>query len=72
MAFKILGGLLVVFGVVDFGGSFAGFDLWGTLGVPLPEIIWRFSAYLEIGAGYALINLGKAAGDAEVATPSQG
>ena len=36
---KIIGALLVVFGVVDLAGSFAGFDLWGTLGVTLPELL---------------------------------
>ena len=54
---KIIGALLVVFGVVDLAGSFAGFDLWGTLGVTLPELLWKYSAYLEIGAGALLFNL---------------
>ena len=55
MALKVIGGLLVAFGAVDLVGSFAGFDLWGTLGIELPDMIWRFSAYIEIAAGYAMI-----------------
>ena len=58
MALKIVGGLLMAFGGVDFAGSFAGFDLWGTIGIPLPDIVWQFSAYLEIAAGYGLFQMG--------------
>jgi len=65
VAFKILGGLLVLFGIVDFGGSYAGFDLWTSLGVSLPDIIWRFSAYIEIAAGYALMQVGNATAGAD-------
>lgn len=46
------------FALVDFFGSFAGFDLWGSMGIILPEAIWRFSAYLEGALGLFLINLG--------------
>ena len=54
----VLGGLLVVFGLVDLIGSFAGFDLWGTMGIQLPDIIWSFSAYIEIALGFFLCKLG--------------
>ena len=37
MALKIVGAILVIFGLVDLIGSFAGFDLWGTLGIVLPD-----------------------------------
>jgi len=57
---KIIGVLLVVFGAVDLIGSFTGFDLWGTIGVNLPEIIWRYSSYIEIAAGMLLFSLGSA------------
>ena len=52
----IIGGLLILFGIVDLVGSFAGFDVWGDwIGVNLPEIIWRFTAFIEIGIGWFLI-----------------
>ena len=56
--FKIVGILLIVFGLVDLIGSFLEFDLWGTIGIQLPEIVWRYSSYIEIVAGYVIMNLG--------------
>jgi len=43
--------------VFSLGGSFTGFDLWGTLGIQLPEIIWKYSAYIEIAIGYGVMSL---------------
>ena len=62
---KIIGGLLIAFGLVDVVGSFAGLDVWGEwIGVNLPEAIWSFTAYIEMGLGYFLFRLGsKDAGD---------
>ena len=57
--FKIIGGLLVAFGLVDMIGSFTGLDVWGEwIGVELPEVIWSFTAYIEMGIGYSLLKLG--------------
>jgi len=59
MAFKVIGGLLIAFGLLDMIGSWTGLDVWGQwIGVALPEIIWQFSAYIEIGIGYFLFNMG--------------
>ena len=56
---KIFGGLLIAFGLVDMIGSFTGLDVWGEwIGQDLPEFIWSFTAYIEIGIGYFLIKLG--------------
>jgi len=63
---KIAGIILIAFGLVDLIGSFTGFDLWGTIGVSLPEIVWKYSAYIEIAAGYGLMTLGSK-GDEETA-----
>jgi len=50
---KILGIILIAIGLVDLLGSYAEFDLWGGFfGVHLPDIVWKFSAYIAIGAGY--------------------
>lgn len=54
---KIIGILIMLFGLVDLVGSFTGFDLWGTIGVQLPELLWKYSAYIEIAIGYGLFNL---------------
>ena len=56
-----IGGLIIAFGLVDFVGSFVHFDLWGRMGVRLPDIVWRFSAYIEFAIGYALFKYGRAA-----------
>jgi len=57
-AMIIIGVLLIVFGAVDLIGGWVGFDLWGTLGIQLPEIIWRYSPYIAVVAGFGLIGLG--------------
>ncbi len=59
-ALKIIGILLIVMGAVDLIGSYAGFDLWGRLGVTLPDLLWKYSSYIEIGLGLLLFNIGNA------------
>lgn len=62
---KIIGALLIAFGLVDIIGSFTGLDVWSDwIGVQVPEVIWSFTAYIEMGVGYFLYNLGSK-GDAE-------
>lgn len=54
-----IGALLCVFGVADLVGSYAGFDLWGgVIGVQLPEVVWKYSAYIELVAGYFIFKAG--------------
>ena len=56
---KILGYILIVVGVVDFGGSFVGFDLWlEVFGINLTGILYQFSALIVGGIGYALVRAG--------------
>ena len=64
---KIIGILLIAMGLVDLFGSYADFDLWGTIGIELPEIIWRFSAYIELLAGYFLFQAGSGSDESETA-----
>ena len=54
---KIIGALLIIFGLVDLIGSYTEFDLWGTIGIVLPDLLWRYSSFIEIGLGYFLFNL---------------
>lgn len=61
---KIIGGLIIAFGVVDMLGSWGGLDVWGDwIGVQLPDAIWMFTAYIEIGIGYFLYRMGGDEGD---------
>lgn len=62
MTLMIVGGILVAFGLADLFGSFAGFDLWGgIIGVELPEIVWKYSAYAEMLIGYLIFKAGMSA-----------
>jgi hypothetical protein len=60
---KIIGALIFIVGIVDIGGNFMDFDLWGTIGVQLPDVIWKYSGYIELILGGFLFNLGS--GDKE-------
>ena len=64
-AVKIIGILLIVFGLVDLIGSFVGFDLWGVIGIHLPDLLWKYSSYIEMIAGYGLMQLGSSDEGAE-------
>ena len=57
---KIIGALLVIFGIIDLAGSWIGdLDVWyDWFGIKLPEFIWMFSAWIEIGLGSFLFKLG--------------
>ncbi|RZD35349.1 MAG: hypothetical protein CXT72_04145 [Methanobacteriota archaeon] len=52
---KLVGMLLLGFAIVDFGGSWVGFDLWGSIGIQLPEVLWNFSAFIEAGIAGVLL-----------------
>ena len=59
IALIIIGGILALFGLADLVGSFMEIDLWGgVLGIQLPDIVWRFSAYIEMLVGYLLFQAG--------------
>ena len=70
MALRIIGGLLIAFGVVDVVGSFLGLDVWNDwFGVDLPAAIWSFTAYIEMGIGYLLYSLGSRTSKVEDTEP---
>ena len=68
---KILGMILIAFGLVDLAGSYMDFDLWGTIGIQLPEMLWKFSSYIEIGVGYFIMQLGSSDSDEEATETSE-
>lgn len=56
---KILGIIIIAFGLVDLIGSYTGFDLWGGfIGVDLPEVLWNYSSYIEMALGYFVMSIG--------------
>lgn len=56
---KIIGIILLAIGLIDLVGTYADFDLWGGfLGVNLPDVLWQYSAFIEIGLGYFIFKLG--------------
>jgi len=56
---KILGIIIIAFGLVDLVGSYMEFDLWGGfIGVELPETLWQYSSFIEIGIGYFIMKFG--------------
>lgn len=64
MVVMFIGGAIFLFGLADVIGSFAGVDLWGQyIGVQLPEVLWKYSAYIEMLIGYFVFKAGKGLGD---------
>ena len=65
---KILGMIIIAIGLVDLAGSYMDFDLWGGfIGVELPEMLWKYSSFIEIGIGYFIMNLGSKDSESEEA-----
>lgn len=61
---KIVGIIIIAIGLVDLIGSYTGFDLWGAfVGVELPELLWEYSSFVEIGLGCFIMSLGKSNDD---------
>lgn len=59
----ILGGLLFAFGAFDFAGArFLDIDVWKDhIGwVTMPDILWNYSAYAEMAAGFFIASAGLA------------
>jgi len=62
MIFKIIGGLLVAWGVLDIAMSWGGTDIWFEwLGIDLWSInvlLGKYIAWAEIGIGYFIFSMG--------------
>ena len=46
---NFIGMLLIAIGIADFAG--------GVVGVQLPDLLWQFSTYIEMGLGYFIMSL---------------
>ena len=56
---KILGYILIAVAIVDFGGSWFGFDFWlEVFGINLTGILYQISALVVGAIGYALVHFG--------------
>ncbi|MBN2768048.1 MAG: hypothetical protein JXQ68_03015 [Campylobacterales bacterium] len=65
---KIIGIILIAIGLIDFGGSYMGFDLWTDFfHVKLPDAVWRFSSYIELIVGFFLFQAGSKKSADEIA-----
>lgn len=56
---KVLGYILIVVAIIDFGGSWVGFDLWlQVFGINLTGILYQLSAVIVGAIGYGLVRAG--------------
>ena len=55
---KIIGVIIILWGIADFGLSWMGTDLYGEIGINLPAWLYPFTAYIAAALGYGLYALG--------------
>lgn len=60
---KIIGGLLVAWGVLDFALSYMDTDLYAEIGITIPDAIWEYTHYIVGGIGFALFAAGQKQGE---------
>ena len=58
--FQVIGYLLILWGVADFGLSYAGVDLWySVLGIYLEGAVYQYSGMAAIIIGWLISRIGK-------------
>lgn len=55
---KLIGGAIILWGLADFGVSFAGIDLWAKVGVTVPDAIYPYTHYAAFIIGGVLFSVG--------------
>jgi hypothetical protein len=55
---KIIGGLIIVWGGLDFGLSWMNTDLYGEIGIKVSESIYPYTAYIAGIIGWGVYTLG--------------
>ena len=65
MFLKAIGALVFLWGLADLVLSWMGTDLWGSVGIQLPDLIWQFSHYVAMGIGFAIFSMGGSGDDNE-------
>ena len=70
---KISGGLIIAWGVLDFGLSWMNSDLYGEIGIKVSEFIYHYTAYIAgiIGWGVYAIGNKMSEDESEEATMSE-
>ena len=63
---KIVGIILIVWGIADLGLNWAGTDLYWKIGIELSEGIYPFTHWIAMGIGYAIYSIGKPSDEEEV------
>ncbi|MBI15844.1 MAG: hypothetical protein CL782_06355 [Chloroflexi bacterium] len=56
---KIIGILFVLWGIADFGLSWAGVDLYNEIGITVSDELWPFTHWIAGGIGAAIYAIGK-------------
>lgn len=60
MFLKIIGGAVVLWGIADLIMGLQGKDLWATVGITLPALVWQYSHYIAIVLGGIIFSMGGA------------
>ena len=55
---KIIGGLIIAWGVLDFGLSWMNTDLYGEIGIKVSKFIYPYTAYIAGIIGWGVYALG--------------
>ena len=55
---KIIGILLILWGLADFGLSWTDTDLYYEIGIQIPDVIYPWTAVISMGIGFAIYTLG--------------
>ena len=56
---KIIGVILILWGIADFGLSWMGTDLYWEIGINLPELIYQWTPWIAIVIGSAIFSIGE-------------
>ena len=56
---KIIGIILIIWGIADFALSWMETDLYLEIGIILPDVIYPFTAWIAMGIGFAIYSMGK-------------
>ncbi len=56
---KIIGGILILWGIADFGLSWIGIDLYWEIGINVPDWLYQWTAWIVMGIGYAIFSIGE-------------
>jgi hypothetical protein len=56
---KIVGIILIAWGVADIGLSFMGTDLYGEIGIQVPLVIYSYTPFIAMVIGFSIMSIGK-------------